>query len=1574
MNRASLVLRAEPIRFTLRSGMGKLSMVATRSKSAQAGLEAFHPTLRSWFEQSFDAPTQAQTKAWPAIAAGQNTLLLAPTGSGKTLAAFLVAINRIMFDPRPVAPPAEPPKTKKALKAAGRAIPEPATGVRVLYISPLKALGVDVERNLRSPIAGVRAFAQLEGVEHRVPTVGVRTGDTPTAERAQLNRYPPDILITTPESLYLILTSRSRGILAGVETVIIDEIHSLVGNKRGAHLFLSLERLEHLRRRTNEGAPPLQRIGLSATQRPLDEIARLLGGAEATAHPDEPVKPRPVTLIEAGRSKQLDLRIEVPVEDMTRLGEAQSISGPAAGGPRAASIWPSIHPRLVELIRSHRSTMIFVNSRRLAERMAAAINELAEEEIALAHHGSVAKDTRLAIEDRLKAGQLPAIVATSSLELGIDMGAVDLVIQIEAPPSIAAGIQRIGRAGHQVGARSSGVIFPKYRGDLLASSAAAERMVSGEVEETFYPRNPLDVLAQQIVAMVALEAMQVNDIYRVVRQAAPFAQLPRASFEGVLDLLSGRYPSHEFSELRPRVNWDRLAGEVAPRKGTQRLAILNAGTIPDRGTYGVFLAGDGERGSRVGELDEEMVFETRPGDIFLLGASSWRVLDITSDQVIVAPAPGESGKMPFWRGEGPGRPLEFGRAIGALARRLIKLERDEAQQQLENDHSLDARAATNLLNYLHDQAEATEEVPSDKTVIVECFVDEVGDWRVCILSPFGARVHAPWATAVAGKLRSETTGEVDMMWSDDGIVFRLPEADEPPPLELFFPKSTEIEDEVVREIGSTALFAARFRENAARALLLPRRQPGKRTPLWLQRRKAADLLSVASRYSQFPMLLETYRECLRDVFDLRGLRNLLHDIEQRTIRVKQVITGSASPFASSLMFNYVSNFIYDGDAPLAERRAATLSLDQAQLRELLGTAELRELLDAEAVDELALELQHLSRKYPIREADQLHDLLLQLGDLTRDEVLARVGWSSPTVEQASEKVDGATAIQAESTPSIERPPYEQWLLELVAKRRIIEVRIAGETRFIAAEDAGRYRDALGIMPPQGLPSAFLENVSLPMSELIGRYARTHIPFRLEDAARRFGLGPAPVRMALDELASRDRVVEGEFLPGGRDREWCDTEVLRTLKRRSLARLRKQVEPVDQAALGRFLPHWQGLTRPRKGLDGLLDVLEQLQGLALPASDWERYVLPSRVADYRASDLDELCAAGEVAWRGFDSLGNDDGRIAFYLADHLPRLAPDAMPVEGELEGKVRELLSKRSALFFEDLVRELGGFRNDLIDAVWRLVWSGEVTNDTLMPLRSLRRQNQPKRTKTARATRGFRSRRQTKLPGSEGRWSLLLPPGTHRPTATELQTSLATQLLERYGVVTREMVASEGVAGGFSGIYPIFKAMEEAGRVRRGYFVAGLGAAQFAAPGADDRLRERRSADEPTAALVLAANDPANPYGAALPWPDRTVDEGMRPGRAAGARVVVHEGLLLGYLGKTGQHLLTFLPENEPERSVARDAMVEAIVKLATSERPVFLTKIDGSSPGESPLGRTLEDAGFVGTSRGMLHRRRGE
>jgi len=1191
--------------------------------------------------------------------------------------------------------------------------------------------------------------------------------------------------------------------------------------------------------------------------------------------------------------------------------------------------------------------MIFVNSRRLAERLAASLNELAGEELALAHHGSIAKDTRLQIEDRLKRGQLPAIVATSSLELGIDMGAVDLVIQIESPPSIASGIQRIGRAGHQVGARSTGIVFPKYRGDLLACSAATERMMNGHVEETFYPRNPLDVLAQQLVAIISEGNIAVDTLYALVRSAAPFADLPRATFENILDLLAGRYPSDDFSELRPRINWDRIAGHVAPRQGAQRVAILNGGTIPDRGLYGVYLADADGKGSRVGELDEEMVFETHAGDVFLLGASSWRVMDITHDRVLVTPAPGEPGKMPFWKGDGPGRPAEFGRAIGELARRLVRQPRDRAEASLIEGHGLDRRAARNLLDYLHQQVQATGDVPSDRTIILECFLDEVGDWRIVILSPFGARVHAPWATAVAARLREETPGEVDLLWCDDGIVFRLPETDAPPPAEWFFPAPDEVEDQVVRELGTTALFAARFRENAARALLLPKRRPGHRTPLWLQRRRSADLLAVATRYPDFPIVLETYRECLRDVFDLKGLVGVLRDVQSRAIQVRSVQTKTASPFASSVLFNYVGNFLYDGDAPLAERRAQTLALDHAQLRELLGAAELRELLDATAVDELAGELQQLGTRYPVRHADGLHDLLLKIGDLRRDELAARC-----------------------DTAAVASGELDLWLGELTAARRVIEFPIGGETRYAAAEDAARFRDALGIVPPPGLPDAFLACVEDPLGDLVSRYARTHVPFHAADIAARFGVGVAPIRTALLRLAARGRVLEGEFLPGGHGREWVDAEVLRMLKRRSLAKLRRQVEPVAPEALARFLARWQGLTQPRSGLDALLDAVEQLQGAALPASALEQHILPQRVDGYRPSDLDELCAAGEVVWRGCEGLGPDDGRIALYLTDHYPKLTVAAEPAAGELTGRIRQLLAERGALFFDDIAAAIGGFRNDVLAALWQMVWAGELTNDTLAPLRSLRRG--PRRTSRSSTSnrRAFRSRRLSKTPGSEGRWTLLARPGGPAFSATERQTALAMQLIRRYGILTREMVAAENIGGGFAGLYPVLKAMEESGRVRRGYFVAGLGAAQFAAPGASERLREPEDDQAPDdRGLVLAATDPANPYGAALAWPANESGN-ARPQRAAGARVVHRQGRLIGYLGRTGQQLLTFLPEVEPQRTAARETLTRTLASLAAPGSPLFLTKIDGAAAAASDLAGVLVQAGFTATSRGLLHR----
>ncbi|MEO1497988.1 MAG: DEAD/DEAH box helicase [Planctomycetota bacterium] len=1699
-------------------------------------LAAFHPPTRTWFAEAFAAPTKAQRLAWPAIASGESTLLLAPTGSGKTLAAFLASLDRLMFAMPPAGrPPASAAgsvaeigagvgtATGDTKRASRRRKPaEAKQGVRVLYVSPLKALGVDIDRNLRAPIAGMRATAGRLGHGMHEVDVAIRTGDTDQRERSRIVRHPPDVLITTPESLYLMLTSKAREILTNVETIIIDEIHVMVPTKRGVHLFLTLERLERLRRlaaEENETAyRPLQRIGLSATQRPLDEIARLLGGANATADPDEPVRPRPVRIVDASEPKRLEISVEMPVEELakqqtvTHVPLGGSVGGaddafPAIGadqaevhpegfapddgnpfapppgsgvpgmngapmepfgdgsggnsamGPSAPSIWPVLHPRLLELIRAHRSTMIFVNSRRLAERLATAINELAAEEeaakrqaeedaaenaaaentaaedateedgedagedadasddaggqeqrnsgaghvptepveICLAHHGSVAKDTRADIEDRLKRGALPAIVATSSLELGIDMGAVDLVIQIEAPPTIASGVQRIGRSGRGVDLLSNGIIFPKYRGDLLACAGATGRMLKGHVEETYYPRNPLDLLAQQVVALVADGPLDVDELYATVRSAAPYAELPRASFEGVLDLLSGRYPSDEFAELRPRITWDRLAGTVAPRKGTQRLAVLNGGTIPDRGLYGVFLVGDGPEGaggSRVGELDEEMVFETHPGDIFLLGASSWRVLEITKDKVLVAPAPGEPGKMPFWRGDGPGRPLEFGRAIGELARELTHGEEGTLTTRLTEKHALDPSAAETLLAYLRDQAEATGEPPSDRTVIIESFLDEIGDWRVCVLSPLGSRVHAPWAMAVAARLREEDLGEVDYSWTDDGMIFRLPESPAPPRAELFLPRAEEVEDQVTSQLGSTAMFAARFRENATRALLLPKRQPGRRSPLWMQRRKAADLLAVASRYPSFPILLETYRECLRDVFDLPGLITVLQGIEKRSIRVETVESQQPSPFASSLLFNYVGNFIYEGDAPLAERRAQALALDHAQLRELLGGAELRELLDGEVIDTLGLELQKLADPYT-KDADGLHDLLLSLGDLTGDEAHARC-----------------------DPEKVERGDVTRWLGELCDARRVIEVRVAGEVRYAAAEDAARLRDALGVNPPPGLPAAFLEQVADPLGDLVSRYARTHAPFAPVEAAGRLGLGEAPLRTALERLRDAGRVVEGEFVPGRRGREWCDVSVLRTIKRRSLARLRSEVEASPPEAYARFLPVWQGVTQPRRGLDGVLDAIEQLQGAPLAASVLENEVLPARVSDYKPGMLDELFLAGEVVWQGVESVGSTDGRIALFLVEafpylgratgtgSLPRLAPGARSssrndtaaqlksepsaqagggTEADadpLEAQLRELLGERGALFFDEIARATGAFPNDVLAALWRLVWSGEVTNDTLAPLRTLiatagGEGKQVVGAQTRRGRRAFRTRRQTRLPGSEGRWSLLARfDGTTSAgatiTPTERLAALARQLVERHGVLTRDQIAREQVEGGFSAIYPVLKAMEESGKVRRGYFVDGQGGAQFAAAGADDLLRSKPRDDEPQT-VVLASTDPASAYGAALPWPDRPGaadgDNTGRPQRAAGALVVISDGHALGYLNRTGQSLTAFLAEAEPEHTNQATELCKALATRA-QRKSLLLTKVDGAAAVTSHLAGALAKAGFTATTKGMLCR----
>ncbi|MEZ5080420.1 MAG: DEAD/DEAH box helicase [Thermoleophilia bacterium] len=1476
-------------------------------------LAPFHPLTRAWFTRAFAEPTAAQRGGWPAIAAGHHTLILAPTGSGKTLTAFLWALDRIM--------------------AARLEARDPH---RVLYISPLKALNYDVERNLSGPLAGLGDAARREGLAFPDITVGVRTGDTPQRDRQRMLRHPPDVLITTPESLYLMLTSRASEVLEDVRTVIIDEIHTMAATKRGAHLAVSLERLERL---LPEGNTGIQRIGLSATQRPLTEVARFLGGQDADG------TPRPVEIVDAGIGKQLDLEVVVPVDDM---------SNPAAGGPTPMaadlsevagqedtrqSIWPAMYPRIVELVRAHASTLIFVNNRRLAERLAIRLNEVADEEIARAHHGSLARDQRVLIEEDLKAGRIPALVATSSLELGIDMGAVDLVIQVESPRSVARGIQRVGRAGHQVGAESRGTVFPKFRGDLLECAAVVARMRSGEIEHTEVPRLPLDVLAQQLVAIAVTDTHTVDELLSIARGAYPFVDLTREQLENTLDMLAGRYPSDEFAELRPRVVWDRGAGTVRARPGSRQLAVQNAGTIPDRGLYGVYLA-DGS--SRVGELDEEMVFEARAGQTFMLGASTWRIEQITRDRVLVSPAPGVPGAVPFWRGEGVGRPAELGAAVGAWARELVSASRATATKRLTEESRFDERASSNLIQYLHDQAAATGTVPSDRTIVAERFRDEIGDWRMCILSPYGARVHSPWAMAVTARIREQTGQEAHAIWSDDGIALHLPELDDPPSADVALIDPEEIEDLVIGELGSTALFGTRFRENAGRALLIPRRRPGQRTPLWQQRLRAANLLQVARQYGSFPIILETYRECLNDWFDLPALTSLLRRIQSREVGVVEVETPAPSPFAGSLLFEYVATYMYEGDAPVAERRAQALALDRDLLRDLLGEREIRELIDADALAQVERDLQALSDGMQARTADGLHDVLRRVGDLNEREVTARIEYP----DQAHE-----------------------WLTRLAKERQAVEVRVAGEARWIAAEDAARYRDGLGVMPPAGMPRSLLEPVDDALEGLVGRFARTHGPFAAAEVAARFDIAIGAAEAALSVLEGRGRLVRGEIRPGGSSLEWCDADVLRRIRRASLAALRREVEPTDPDVLGRFLPAWHGIDRPAAapGPDALRDVIARLQGVALPAAQWEAETLPRRLGSYSAAWLDQLLASGDVVW-----VGAGANRVALMLRDDAALLGPPpgvADPPDGEPADTIRALLAA-GAVFWDELVASVDASREEVFSTLWSLVWSGEITNDLWLPLRAPRRLPPVPSQRSSGPRRLSSRRRSSGRAGAvvSGRWSPTARLFDEDVSPEDRRGAWADLLLERHGLVTRDVARGEGVPGGFSAIYQALGDLETVGACRRGYFVEGLGGAQFALPGAVERLRDLRERAPGTApdVLVIGAADPGQPYGAALPWPDTRGGRG--PSRTHGALVVLLDGAPVLWVGRGGKSLATFV---EPDPAWIEPAFAALREWVAGDRgRRLIVERVDGAPVSEGPWENLLRDAGFRVDLRGLMLR----
>ncbi|UGT69843.1 ATP-dependent helicase [Nocardia gipuzkoensis] len=1637
----------------------------------------FSRATQEWFDGAFPAPTSAQLGAWRAIAAGEHTLVVAPTGSGKTLSAFLWAIDQL---------------------AAREQRPEQA-GTSVLYVSPLKALAVDVERNLRAPLVGVTQTAKRLGLEPPDITVGVRSGDTSASDRRSMLRTPPDILITTPESLFLMLTSAARETLRNVRTVIVDEVHAIAGSKRGSHLALSLARLDLLTER------PVQRIGLSATVRPPEEVGRFLVGNA------------PITLVAPPAPKTFDLSVRVPVADMTEPGESD----------QPGSIWPHVDEAIVELVLEHRSSIVFANSRRLAERLTARLNEAyaarlgepvevehkppaqlgASTEVihgagpllARAHHGSVSKEQRALIEDDLKSGRLRCVVATSSLELGIDMGAVDLVVQVEAPPSVASGLQRIGRAGHQVGEISRGVIFPKHRTDVIHCAVASQRMTAGQIEAIQIPAHPLDILAQQTVAACALDPVDVDEWFEVVRGTGSYAALPRSAYESVLDLLSGRYPSDEFAELRPRLVWDRDAGTLTGRPGAQRLAVTSGGAIPDRGMFAVYMVG--EKASRVGELDEEMVYESRVGDVFALGATSWRIEEITFDRVLVTPAFGQPGRLPFWHGDGLGRPAELGAALGEFVRTVAQDRAAEAaapasrktsrrdgsapsktsraQTQPRQDGAetsvgrgardipvpervaglmrsagLDDNATANLLTLLDEQRTATGHLPTDRTLVVERFRDELGDWRLVLHSPYGLPVHAPWALAVGARLRERFGVDAAPNASDDGIVVRLPDTtDDPPGAELFVFESDEIDDVVTEQVGGSALFASRFRECAARALLLPRRDPGKRAPLWQQRQRSAQLLDVARKFPEFPILLETVRECLRDVYDLPSLRELLGRVGRRQVRLVEVETATPSPFANALLFDYIGQFMYDGDSPLAERRAAALSLDSGLLAELLGRVELRELLDAAIIEQTERELQRLTPERHARDAEGLADLLRLLGPLTAAEAAERCD-EDPTA----------------------------WFESLVATRRALHVSFANRTWWVAVEDAARLRDALGVPLPIGTPAAFIEPVADPLGDLIGRYARTHGPFGTEAVAARFGLGTAVAATALHRLVAEKRVVEGEFTPGAAGSEWCDAQVLRRLRRRSLAAARHEVEPVSTAAFGCFLPSWQHIgSGELRGVDGVAAVVEQLAGVPIPASAWESLVLPARVRDYTPAMLDELMATGEVIWSGHGAITAKDGWIALHLAEQAPftlappdeidltdvqlrlltalgatfvpwtppdpeQTVPDRVPVpldepdpppgsavdgrgahrrsaeaaghtggaatpngsgpDGGRRGRRSPVDSESAAAvghpisgtpserlipvpqsggayFFRQL-SDATGLLDDaaVASALWELAWAGMVAGDTFAPVRALL--SGTTRTTTAHRTPRRAPRGRAYLPRPSmptrsgppsvaGRWSLLperVSDNTVRAHAT------ADLLLERYGVLTRGSVQNEGVPGGFALMYRVLTEFDDRGRCRRGYFVDSLGGAQFSTTDVVDRLRSfdteraRPESRQPTGTvLALAACDPANPYGAALAWPKSDVEGGHRPGRKAGALVVLVDGELVLYLERGGKTLLTFTEDPE-----ARRAAAAALADLVRRRRvdSLVIDRVNGDTVHGNTFAVFLTEAGFSATPRGLRLRSR--
>ena len=1532
-----------------------------------AALRTFHPIVRAWFTETLGAPSDPQREGWPAIGSGAHSLILAPTGTGKTLAAFLWELNALIVD--------------------GADAPLP-NAIRILYVSPLKALNNDIQRNLEGPLGELRQRFEQAGAPFPDIRVAVRTGDTPASARARMLRTTPHILITTPESLNIMLTStRGRGMFSDVRVVIVDEIHAVAGTKRGVHLALQLERLEALARR----AP--QRIGLSATVRPVGEMAWFLAGVRKE---DDEIRvgtgalPPSVRVVDCGLVKRLEIAVRSPVPDLASVG---------------GSVWPKVVQLVLERVREARTTLVFVNNRAQAEKIAARLNALADEEIAQPYHGSLARERRLSLESALKRGDIRALVATSSLELGIDIGSVDLVIQLQSPKRVTSGLQRVGRAGHTLGETSRGVLVPTFRDDLVEILAIGEAMREGDVEPTIVPQNALDVLAQTITAMVSVDDWRADGLYELVTRSYPYHRLTRPAFDEVVSMLAGKYPSDLAGELEARITWDRVNGTLTGSRRSRLLAVVSGGMIPDRGLYAVTLP---DR-TRLGELDEEFVHESRVGDVFQLGSSTWRIATIEHDRVIVHPAPGAAARMPFWHGE-------YGaRAVGMAARvgKVRRLETSSGTKREASLLSIDDASMRSLEHYVAEQRGATGVVPDERTIAVEYFRDDLGAWRIVVHSVFGGRVNAPWGMALAQRMREALTAgmpgaaeagvtriDVQVQTTDDGIMLRIPDLGGYPPIDRVMRLSPEeARRRIIEEVGTTSLFGARFRMNAARALLLPRGSARRRMPLWLQRLKAADLLEAVRGWPEFPILVETYREVLRDAFDLDALLGVLREIAEGRIVVRVVETSQPSPFAASLQFGFVMDWLYGDDTPRAERRAALLAVDRALLDDVMlvegADDDLRR-----AIEELLSIRRGTAPGRRARSADELAQLIDRAGDLTREEVRGRI---------------------AEQSDWHRGDPLD----ELLETGRVIEIPVGRERewRLILTEDYPRYAAALGMdassvvragralreapasdVVPESLRTPALD-ASAARREILARSVALAGPATVAELAHRHGWEEKWVRARVADWERSGRLLRGRYRRGVREPEWCARRVVERARLRALAALRRQIAPVELPAFAAFLQRWQHVAPAHRvsGSEGVERVLVQMVGLPRPPEGWERDYLPARLERYDPAWLAQLGGSGRFVWSGVPRVDPAGRAIALQGIRFVERGAaslwltpPDDLPLSDNARA-TREALERHGASFLTDLQAVTGISMLALRDALRELVAAGEVTNDAVEALREVMRMrplpNRPRaeiddptrwlptsyapsagrkvvqrRMSVRRLPRWRRPDRGGPVSGWIGRWSLVRTPGTmgQTPSPEEHAAAIARHWLQRYGIVARNWWRRERPPVPWRSVYLELKRMEFRGEVRRGYFVRGLAGAQFAVPDAVEQLRESVP-DARAPFVVLAASDPANPYALELEGAD--LDALAKP-RGRGALLVMREGRIAMAVEGRGRRLTIASWMTEPDVLAAASALLSHLRAAPSSSgrvRDVKIETIDGAHAAATKWTEAFLKAGFRRETDGL-------